>query len=78
MSGSNAVGGTEKPPLEEFKRRFVEHVAIHTRQEVVYGMPVLLYAERIAREYWKTAQHGHTPEAYAQEDIDFWPIEVSS
>ncbi|WEZ85572.1 hypothetical protein P6U16_26440 (plasmid) [Rhizobium sp. 32-5/1] len=41
-------------------------------------MPVLFYAERIAREYSKTAEQGHTPEAYAQDDIDFWPVDVSS
>lgn len=75
MSPSSVFGGCERLTLEEFQRRFVEHVAIHTPQQIVYGMPVLLYAERIAREYWKTAEQGHSPEAYAQDDMDFWLVD---
>jgi len=78
MTELPAVGGNEKLPIEDFEQRFVEHIVKSTSRQIVYGVPLLMYAERAAQVYWEAAEQGRSPEDYAQDDMEFWPTDHTS
>lgn len=77
MANGSASAPFVRLAYNEFRLRFVRRVVGDIEADrVVYGLRARDYAMRVAHSYWiASLQDQRSPEAWAEDDIAFWPFE---